>query len=405
MTPRKRHIVLITTWFPPKNGVAVNRMTGFVKYLDKSYQDVTVITDFPSGLETELSEQYFGAKVHRIRVQKLLPSFRFKAGEARWIHFLKVLWNLSVKTVFGTTDKSWRRNALECIEQLHAQRPVDAIISSYAPASCHEIAADFIRNHPEIKWIADMRDEMSANVHLTKSERNYLATVEQSVNELASAVTSVSQPIVDDFKRVMPNVKHFREIRNGFDHELDFTYAFNPVFTISYAGTFYGRRKPDTFFRGLTLFLSRNPIHLKIRFIGSHRNFSIPPDCEKFCEFVPPLTSEDSVRAMAASDANLLILPVIESKGAFSGKIFEYLSVKKPVIAVVDPNDVAAELIREVQGGFVADFSSSEEIATAIEQAYNYWKERKPMNSDPVKVAQLHRRHSVAVLEQLLHSL
>ena len=45
---------------------------------------------------------------------------------------------------------------------------------------------------------------------------------------------------------------HYLEVRNGFDHELKAFDHFNPVFTFTYAGTFYGKRKPDTFFQALS---------------------------------------------------------------------------------------------------------------------------------------------------------
>ena len=52
MLKNKPHIVLITTWFPPQKGVAVNRMYAFAKYLENFNYKVSVIT-ITTGNEKE----------------------------------------------------------------------------------------------------------------------------------------------------------------------------------------------------------------------------------------------------------------------------------------------------------------------------------------------------------------
>ena len=37
MKTSKKHIVLVTTWFPPRNSVAVNRMWAFANILTKHF--------------------------------------------------------------------------------------------------------------------------------------------------------------------------------------------------------------------------------------------------------------------------------------------------------------------------------------------------------------------------------
>ena len=48
---------------------------------------------------------------------------------------------------------------------------------------------------------------------------------------------------------------------------------------------------------------------------------------------------------MNEMDANIMLHPRGERKGVYSGKLFDYISAQKPIIACVDKNDVAAELI------------------------------------------------------------
>lgn len=395
--------MLLTSWFPPKQGVAVNRMVGFARYLEPSRTSLSVVTESVPGASDE--DRFDSANVYRTASSGLLRKSVFKPGEPSFIHLLKVAWNVCLNRLTGAVEGGWMRNAESLLDKLHERQPVDIIISSYAPAAPHLVAGAFVAKHPEVKWIADMRDEMSLNPHFGDSERKKLAAAEKVVNAHADAVTTVSRPILDDFRRLLPAVRYFEEVRNGFDHDLESCFSFNPVFTIGYTGTFYGKNKPITFFKGLRQFLAQHPVPYELRFIGTNHNFEIPDLFRKHTVFLPRLDYADAIGAMANTDANLLVLPKVNRSGVFSGKLFDYLSVCKPIIAVVDPEDVAAQLIQELKAGFVADFDDVDAIAHAIEAAYDLWKNRTPIQSDKERIKLLHRRYEVGKLNRLIEQL
>ena len=75
MSQNKKHIVIITTWFPPHQSVAVNRMVSFTRYLDHSKSDITVLThrkkqvkkeDFVKGVKIFRIEGESWIKLHRV---------------------------------------------------------------------------------------------------------------------------------------------------------------------------------------------------------------------------------------------------------------------------------------------------------------------------------------------------
>ena len=378
-------------------------MLGFARYLDKGKNRLTVVTD---GLPDASSDQSVqGVRVIRVNTGGRWTKAVFRTQDPVLMHYLKVLWNMAWRFVSGTLNRNWARQAAGALEALHRETPVDVLISSYAPGETHLAALAFCDNHPEVRWIADMRDEMSSNPHLSSRERKELGVLEKNINRRADAVTAVSAPIVDDFRRLMPQVKYFLEVRNGYDHSVAVNPAFNKVFTMVYAGKFYGKGKPHTFFSGLQHFLKKHPVPVRIRFVGVHRNFPVPSRFKSFCEFLPAVSSEEAVKHMAAADANLLVLPKVNRPGVFSGKLFDYLSVRKPVIAVVDPSDVAADLIRELHAGFVADFDDTEGISMAIAGAYRLWLEKRHLATDAGQIRALHRREAVARLDDLIDKL
>jgi hypothetical protein len=72
---------------------------------------------------------------------------------------------------------------------------------------------------------------------------------------------------------------------------------------------------------------------------------------------------------------------------------------------VVDPTDVAADLIKECRAGYIADFDNIKEIETAIFTAYQNWNTKTMLNCDREKIEQLHRKYQVEKLNQLIDSL
>ena len=105
---------------------------------------------------------------------------------------------------------------------------------------------------------------------------------------------------------------------------------------------------------------------------------------------------------MRQADCLLLILPKVVQKGVYSGKLFEYLGCKRPILATVDKTDVAADLIQKCNAGFVADFDDVQEIEQCIEQAYTLWerKESLPMNDELIMWH--HRKNQVKILNDLI---
>ena len=400
----RKHIVILTTWFPPISGVAVNRMLAFAKYLDHKKFDVSVVT-----LKTDNSEDFeevYGCKVHRLenKVKFKLPNFNTEDSQIK--HKLKVVKKLLILKIQKNVLFSWQKAAQNKIGDIHRQQKVDCIISSFSPAAPHVVAANIISQFPEIKWIADMRDEMSENNSVSDSEKKYLQEIEKKVDQNASAVITVSNPIVEYFKTTFPNVKYIEEIRNGFDHEVATSeHHFNEVFTMLYAGSFYGKRKPNTFFEALKHCENELPKQWKIQFLGTSRNFDIPKNFSSHIEFISRVPQEESIAYMQNADVNIIIHPAEKRKGIFTGKLFDYASVGKPILAIIDKNDVAADLIKELNLGSVADFDNISEIEQGILQSISLWKNKETLSIDREGVKQLHRKFQVAKLTHLVEQI
>lgn len=399
---RRKRVALISVWFAPNSAVAVNRMDAFAKYLGSSYE----LEVFTLGKTTRTEQKEFGT-VHYFSTNRLMNKLEHNSSEGKLIHFFKTALNV-VANKFGVSKyDTWKKKATKAVMSRQTESPFDVVISSYAPIEPHDIAFEIKQKYPKVKWITDMRDEMSKNPFISSRVRTKLEQRESKFANEIDALITVSEPILKDFKTIFPKVDYFEEVRNGFDHDVMPSKDFNDKFTIVYAGTFYSSNKPVLFFKQLESLINSGEIgqDIQMKFVGTHKNFDIPSSLVSFVEFIPKVKYLKAIEFMRNADCNLIQCPPFDTKGRYTGKLFDYLSVERPILGLLDKEDVAAELIWEHQAGFVADFNDEGEIRKALLDAYNLWKNKEylPIKSDKTK--ELHRKHQVDKLKQLIESM
>ncbi len=399
-----KRIALITIWFPPQESVATNRMVAFAEFLSEDFQvEVFCLDQIERSITWNDS-----TKVHYSSSNKLFERLKDKQSDGTFLHKLKVGTRVILSKFIRNPLSKWQKSTLKKLENSHKINPFDCIISSFSPQEAHLVAIEFKKKFPSIPWIADMRDEMSANPYIDATTKQTLEKVEKQVNEFADAVTSVSEPILIDFKKLLPKVQYFEEIRNGFNHQFIRNLndnEKNSVFTLGYFGTFYGAIKPNIFFKALSDLKKENLIEFEVHLVGVHSNFLIPKVIEKNVNIFPSSTYLNAIEHMSKSDCNVLINPGGKRKGIFTGKLFDYISVQKPVLAFVDKTDVAAKLIEEFDCGYIAEFDQLQENKNIILNAYEDWKQNKIKFASNEQVASLHRKEQVKKLAQLINKL
>lgn len=401
----RKHIALVTTWFEPFGSVATNRMNAFAKYLDQERYRLTVVTRNDGTLQNE--GEVFGVRVHRVSPSKLFQRRRQTQKDGWFKHKLKSVNNVLVSYLFEGDFPGWSKKVTSKLEVIHANDPFDAVITSFGPLDACDAGYEFARKHASVKWLADMRDEMSTNPFNPTRQKQKLLAVERKIAGEIDAITTVSKPILHDFEKQFPEVKLFEEVRNGYDHTVSINDAANSVFTIVYAGAFYGKNKPDYFFQALKNLRTSGKLDTKIqlRFVGTTPNFAIPAEFKDEVEFIPRVPVEEAVKLMSTADCNLLLSVPLGTMGRFTGKLFDYLSIEKPVLALVDVKDVAADLIREHNCGEAVDFFSVEEIEKGFMKIYSDWKSGTKPTIDREKTNALHRKFQVKKLENVLTKL
>ncbi len=108
---------------------------------------------------------------------------------------------------------------------------------------------------------------------------------------------------------------------------------------------------------------------------------------------------------MRQSDALLLIHPNNGRKGVFTGKLFEYLGVLKPIIGLIDEGDVASKLIQKCNAGYVSEETNISKVNNIIQLVYHDWKNKTTREIDITEIKKHHRYEQTKRLEVLIDKL
>jgi hypothetical protein len=149
---------------------------------------------------------------------------------------------------------------------------------------------------------------------------------------------------------------------------------------VTYVGTL-SCRKYDTLLSTLGTLVQRHNgnLMIKITFIGESgdlaRQMIQKTALASYVEFLPTLPYEAANEVMKSSHA-LLLLGEQPSPGYelyVASKVFHYLSMQRPILGVMPPNEAKA-LLTSLRAGPLADVNSIPEIEAAILSLYQAWE-------------------------------
>ena len=186
-------------------------------------------------------------------------------------------------------------------------------------------------------------------------------------------MTTVSNPLAEQLRTF--HGKNVSVLTNGFDED-DYHYEAMAnkagKFRIVYTGNIYRcKQDPSLLFRALKDLISEGFIQkseLEIDFYGRELNeakrISHKMNMGENVYFPGMVSYKESIQKQ--SEANILLLLEWADKrikGVYTGKIFEYLGARKPILAIGPKRGVVEKLLRETGAGRLAsDVHATKEI-------------------------------------------
>ncbi len=269
------------------------------------------------------------------------------------------------------------------------------IVSTAPPWTNHVIALvckKFSRAH----WTAHFEDPWLTNPwhpQLPLSLQSYVQFLEAAVVKNADKIICNTIPLMDDFVSRYPmHKKKMYTVSNGFDPD-NFKALAQPVkkkrLIITHAGSLYGKRNPSTFLNALGQ-LTREVQGLKDKvkvillgnieadFLTDISAILLKYDMEEMVDIKGMVSKEKALQVTYESD----ILLIIQPQTAFQvpGKLYEYLAVSKPVLALTDEGPAAA-LIEETQAGIAVPSDDGKKIQEAVKRLFRLFSDGKLENA------------------------
>ena len=402
-----KKVLIITYYWIPSGGAGVQRWVKFAKYLrDYDWEPIIYTPENPEYPSIDYSfEKDIPADIKVIKTTIWEPydiyrNLTGKKGEKINAGFIsenkKQSWkdklSIWIRGNFLIPDPRlfWIKPSVKFLADYIKENPVDAIITTGPPHSMHLIGLGLKKKLPKISWLADFRDpwtniDFYKDLNLSWVSDKIHHLYEKKVIQNADCVTVVSNGMREEFELMNP--KKLEVITNGYDStdSENLKVVLDTEFTISHIGTLNAARNPKTLWKVLGEISSENrefATDLQIQLVGKV-DFSVIEaikinKLENNLNKIDYLTHSEAILKQQSSQVLLLLINnSANSRGILTGKFFEYLAAKRPVLAIGPTDGDVAKILFETNSGKMADFENEIETKRIILDYYKQYKSGK----------------------------
>ena len=395
-----RKIIILTYYFPPYGGVAVQRVLSLVKYLKHfGWNPVVITTLRPKGVSRDPSVSEHipeGVRVHRIRHFDLLSSYQyfFKKKASHSIldnrnksllqkNFLFFRGNFFLPDAKHLGFLFWKRKVLNICREEKPQ----LIFSTSPPHSIH-ILAKWLSKTSHTPWVCDFRDPwkglyINQSLYQTSLAKKINSNLQRSVLQAADEVVCVSKRIEKEI--VDLSGKKPQLVYNGFDPELfeeNETDIVSKYFHIVFIGTYVYDMHPEALTTSLQKICQEDPefkARLRITLAGKISK-EVIKDFQRI-ELKNALKLPGFVTHTKAisytKEASLLLLPLRKNKkmgDMLSAKTFEYLASRSEILSFGHPEYELSEILYACQRNPMLAHGDVEGTTSQILDSYQHLK-------------------------------
>lgn len=380
----KKKVLIITYYWPPSGGAGVQRWLKLSKYLPEFGIEPIILTvdensaSYPILDQTLLKDVSPDLKViktksfeildwyKKIKKTKKVPYGGF-ASSSQNIGFVEKAMRFARGNFFIPDARiGWNRYALKEALKLIKSEGIETIITTGTPHSTHLIGLKIKQKLSKMQWFADFRDPWTDIFYndllmQTALAKKLNAQKEKAVLEHADAILTVGENLIAMLLQKSSKIskEKFILLQNGFD-PTDFQKlpikAETAIFKIVYLGTASIDYPFQSVLEAIDLLNAEEKSKIHLEIIGSF-DFETDQLFEKYRNsfaitkkaYIP----HDEVPAQLNS-ADLLILMIPKTKNDKSittGKIFEYLAIKKLILGIGPVNGDAAKIIENTDSG------------------------------------------------------
>ncbi|MEU1846786.1 glycosyltransferase [Micromonospora sediminicola] len=376
-----RRLLIVSYHFPPAETVGARRPAALAAFAHQHGWDVRVLTAIGAdqgGERTPLPEAQViralpAPRIPRPTSTAAAPTDGGSAGRTPPLRRLRAgvnraLVRAGLEVLVPDAQVNWIRPAVRAFRQAADGWRPDVVLVSGPPFSGFLVAASIARRL-RVPWVADYRDLWSVgNEYWVRSapRRAVDERLERRVLRSVTTCVTVSEPLAETVRRTFG--VDTRVVMNGIDRRpvpAESAHA-GPLgdgrgratLTLAHTGYVYpGRRDPGPLLDAIAL-LGPDAARVHVVFAGvDHGIVRAAVERAGVADSVTLLgqvSQEKSWRVQADADALVLLMwndP--RDAGTVTGKIFDYLQARRPILLLGYEGGVAAKLLRDRGAGVV----------------------------------------------------
>jgi len=421
----RKRVLIVAHDFPPRGGGAAMRVVKFVKYLPAFGWEPIILTRqegyFPSWVHDPslLGDLPADLVVHRTRslARRVGDPPARTDGDGRIRRWMQrwILWRLSHASIFGDWGFCWLPFAIPAIRRILRSTRIDAILTTSPPHNVHLLGL-WAQRVGGCAWVADFRDGWTRDplFQARLAARNALERrLERIVVARADFVVSTTEQI-DTWFRTDYGATYADKaaiIFNGFDPaDYDVSVAGTQrtegPLRIVHAGSLTSDRDIGPFLTVIgELAEQAEGAHdgIEVEFVGL-----MPDQARRQAMRTPGVTitphQPHAVAIQKMRDADvLMVIPGTLGRTALTGKLFEYMAARRPILALTSPGRLTS-LIETERLGWAVPPDDVEGIRSVLVEIRSRRSkiDLDGIGASPELLARFDRRRLTQTLAELL---
>jgi glycosyltransferase involved in cell wall biosynthesis len=409
------NLLIIAFHYPPQSGSSgVLRTLKFSRYLPESGWLPTVLTAHPRAYEkTDFRQlQEIPPEVAVLRAFAL-DTKRHLACRGRYL------------SLMALPDRwiSWALAAVPLALRQIRRKQIDVLYTTY-PIATAVLIGLILHRITSLPWVIDFRDSMTENDYpRDPAVRRTYEWIERRSVRHASALVFTAESTRSMYLARYPSLDPSTclVIPNGYD-ESDFagiqgklSPELNPhrPVRLLHSGLIYPEeRDPRPFFRAVSRLkknsrLQASQVRIDLRAAGFEDEYCVllhDLDIEDIVSFLPPLPYRDALEDAAEADA-FLLFQAANCNHQIPAKIYEYLYLRKPILALTSDDGDTANLLRGTDAASIVDLADDQAISDILPGFIESVRAGRHSLPDPLKVEKFSRRGQARLLADSLNKL
>ena len=367
---------MVAFHYPPySGGSGVHRTLKFSRYLPQYGWQPIVLTANPRA--------YIQRSTHQLEdiPAEVIVKRAFALDTARHLSFRRSY----IKTL-ALPDRwvSWCVGGIPSGLSLVRKYKPQVIWSTYPIATAH-LLGFILKKMTGLPWVADFRDSMTEeNYPRDPLTRRYYQWIEQKALRFSSLNIFTAPSTIQLYLKRYSwlNAESCLVISNGYD-EQDFQditiQGLKPLkpnsrLRLLHAGVVYPHeRNPEALFRALSELKKKGTIdwailRVEFRGAGSEQRYSsllLELQIHDIVRLLPPLPYRESLHDCAQADG-LLLLQGASCNHQIPAKVYEYLRLQKPILALTDQMGDTAKMLSECGGATILDMQDTRSLCEGL---------------------------------------